>query len=95
MGVQGNLPGKSSWKEGRLSLILKDEADFGKKGREGGVRAPGRGDSTSKGPIVGGRVNRRSRTGWCCGLEMGPVGVSCRGGEQGQAFLCSKVFIDY
>lgn len=36
MGVQGNLPGKSSWKEGRLSLILKDEADFGKKGREGG-----------------------------------------------------------
>lgn len=36
MGVQRNLPGKSSWKEGCLSPIMRDEADFGKKGGEEG-----------------------------------------------------------
>ena len=86
MGVQRNLPGKSSWKEGCLSPIMRDEADFGKKGGEEGdwrwAVLPVEG--TAQGKV---HCRRQSESQvengvvlWTGGQT---VGVNCRGGERG------------
>ena len=79
---------------------MRDEADFGKKGGGGGRRSGGGLCSQYKEQHKGSSNYRRKSESqvengvvlWTGGQT---VSVSCRRGEQGQAFFCSKAFIDY